>query len=71
MSCIPHCRLAQNKLGTMGFTGRLPTFYGFRNDAETCREYAVATDGIPSAPYGGASQLFIQEFEGFVLTQRT
>jgi hypothetical protein len=24
MSCIPHCRLAQNKLGTMGFTARLP-----------------------------------------------
>ena len=25
MSCIPHCRPAQNKLGTMGFTARLPS----------------------------------------------
>jgi hypothetical protein len=23
MSCIPHCRLTQNRLGTMGFTARL------------------------------------------------
>jgi hypothetical protein len=23
MSCIPHCRLAENRLGTMGFTARL------------------------------------------------
>ena len=26
MSCIPHCRLTQNRLGTMGFTARLHLF---------------------------------------------
>ena len=27
MSCIPHCRLTQNRLGNMGFTARLRSVY--------------------------------------------
>jgi hypothetical protein len=31
MSCIPHRRLTQNRLGTMGFTARLQSCVGKRN----------------------------------------
>jgi hypothetical protein len=39
MSCIPHCRLTQNRLGTMGFTARLPL-----------SELQLVEPGVPELP---------------------